>query len=77
MLWFEHTGRAIGCSEEEILKLENNLKLSLPLAYKQFLRFAGKSLGYFEAGSTIFFDDIDLAELKEIRSRIARDWTRG
>lgn len=66
MLWFEHTRQAIGCSEEEILKLENSLKLSLPLAYKEFLRFAGKGLGDFEVGSTIFYDDIDLIELQEI-----------
>lgn len=65
-LWFSSPGQAVGCSEEEIQNLESRLKLNLPLAYKEFLRYAGKGLGDFEIGSTIFYDDIDLVELQEI-----------
>lgn len=65
ILSFNYPGQVIGCSEEEIQEIEQGVTLTLPPSYKEFLRFAGKGLGMFGAGSDIFYDEVDLIELQQ------------
>ncbi len=64
-LGFDYEGQAVGCTPEEVAELERQLRLELPLAYKEFLLYAGKGLGDFEIGSDIFYDEVDLVELQQ------------
>ncbi len=74
-LSFSHPNQIKGCTPQEIAELEQQLKLELPLAYKEFLLYAGKGLGSFENGSRIFYDDdVGLIELQQIaREFLAED----
>ena len=68
-LGFDYAGQIQACSEIEIAELEKQVGLKLPLAYIEFLRWAGKGLGDFEFGSRFFYDD-NLAEIQEIALEI-------
>lgn len=48
----------IGCSEEEITRLEKCFGLSLPMAYKEFLLWMGKDAGPILRGSNCFYSDL-------------------
>lgn len=49
----------VGCSTEEIERLQKTSKMRLPDAYLQFLRVAGKRAGRFLLDVEIFYDDVD------------------
>lgn len=68
ILGFDYAGQIVGCDENEIKELESAVGLKLPTAYKEFLRWAGNSLGDFEEGSEFFYDQ-DLVDLQ----RMAKD----
>lgn len=63
ILGFDYQGQALGCSEQEIQKLEEAVGLSLPLAYKEFLDWAGNGLASFEVGSDFYYEQ-DLVDLQ-------------
>ena len=48
----------IGCTLEEIIQLELDLKIELPIAYREFLRIMGKGAGKFLRGSDCFYSDL-------------------
>jgi len=50
-----HSVTFIGCSDDEIREIERQLKLSLPEAYKEFLRWMGKDGGPVLKGSDCFY----------------------
>lgn len=55
-----YTGKPVGCSEREILVLEQKTGFVLPEAYKQFLQFMGKDNDGVLCGSGWFLRDIGL-----------------
>lgn len=65
ILGFDYPGQALSCSEEEIKELEKEVNLKLPLAYKEFLRWAGNGLGSFETGSDFYYEQ-DLVHLQTV-----------
>lgn len=52
------SGELIPCSPEEIRALEEQLGLSLPGAYKEFLLWMGHNAGSFLRGSDCFYQDL-------------------
>ena len=58
------SGHFNACTPQEVAELEREIGLKLPLAYKEFLLWAGKGLGVFEEGSTFYYDQ-DLIELQQ------------
>lgn len=46
----------VGCSEEQITDLEHKLNLTLPLAYKEFLRWMGVKGGLLLRGSDVYYN---------------------
>lgn len=44
-----------GCNELEIRELEAHFQFRLPLAYREFMKLAGKGAGSFFKGTDIFF----------------------
>jgi hypothetical protein len=48
----------VGCSEKEILEVEHSLNVSLPEAYKSFLRLMGKSSGILFLGTDHFYPGV-------------------
>lgn len=65
ILGFDYAGQAVGCSAAEISKLEADANLNLPVAYKEFLLWAGNGLGDFAIGSDIFYEDADLVGMQQ------------
>jgi len=53
----------IGCTEEEIVKLEEKVGFKLPETYKQFLLAAGHESGRLFQGTVVHY--IDLIEIQE------------
>ncbi|CAM4013436.1 SMI1/KNR4 family protein [Saccharibacillus endophyticus] len=53
----------IGCTEEEIVKLEEKVGFKLPETYKQFLLAAGHESGRLFQGTAVHY--IDLIEIQE------------
>jgi len=45
----------VGCSEVQIKELEQKLNLTLPIAYKEFLRWMGVKGGLLLRGSDVYF----------------------
>lgn len=54
----------IGCTEEEVHRLEEQLGIHVPAAYREWLRWMGHGAGGFLRGTDVFYDD-DLPSLKE------------
>jgi hypothetical protein len=48
----------IGCTMREIIELEQQLGVKLPIAYQEFLRIMGKGAGQFLRGSDCFYDQL-------------------
>jgi SMI1 / KNR4 family (SUKH-1) len=48
----------MGCTQKEILQLEQQLGVKLPTAYQEFLRIMGKGAGQFLRGSDCFYDQL-------------------
>lgn len=48
----------MGCTHGEILQLEQQLGVKLPIAYQEFLRIMGKGAGQFLRGSDCFYDHL-------------------
>jgi len=63
---------AVGCSEKEIRNLEEKLGVNLPVAYKEFLSWAGKGLGEFAVGSEFYYDQ-DLVDLQRMAKDLLED----
>lgn len=51
------------CFEDDVLSLERDLGLDLPLAYREWLLWMGRGAGPFLRGTDVFFVD-NLAELR-------------
>jgi hypothetical protein len=54
-----HPSDIKGCSEEEVLFLEQQKVTTLPWQYKEFLRAMGHGAGRFLAGTHEFFSSLD------------------
>lgn len=48
----------LGCTEDEVVELEEKLGILLPKAYQEFLLFMGHGAGRFLRGSDYFFKDL-------------------
>ena len=48
----------VGCTDEEISELEQQVGLTLPTAYRDFLRTMGHRAGGFMVGTDFFYDDL-------------------
>jgi len=48
----------VGCTDEEISELERQVGLTLPTAYRDFLRTMGHRAGSFMVGTDFFYDDL-------------------
>jgi hypothetical protein len=48
----------IGCSEDEILSIEETIEKSLPGEYKDFLRVVGRKAAHFFEGTDVFYPEI-------------------
>jgi hypothetical protein len=48
----------VGCTEEEISELEQRVGLTMPTAYRDFLRTMGHRAGSFMVGTDFFYDGL-------------------
>lgn len=62
---FVYSSQIRGCTEKEVAKLEDQIGLKLPKAYKEFMIWAGNGLGTFEIGSEFYYDQ-DLVDLQRM-----------
>src|SRR6476660_6596686 len=54
----------VGCSDEEVRRLEDQFGVHGPAAYREWLRWMGHRAGGFLRGTDVFYD-ADLPSLKE------------
>jgi SMI1-KNR4 cell-wall len=57
-LLLKNRERLVGCSLNEILKLESYFKIRLPQSYLMFLHTFGRSAGKFMLGTDAFYKDL-------------------
>ncbi|WP_213086944.1 SMI1/KNR4 family protein [Chitinophaga agrisoli] len=59
------------CTPQEVIKVEEFYKVSLPAVYKEFLLMMGKGAGEYMAGSSVFYDEIFF--LRQYAKELIRD----
>src|SRR6516164_420407 len=65
----------VGCSADDVARLEASFRIRLPLAYTEFLRVAGRRAGTFMSDVDFLYDKLFL--LHAMAADLLNDWEKG